>query len=283
MNINQNPKKILVTGATGNVGRHLISQLLSTGHKVSALTRTPDRANLPSEAELILGNLTDTQSLLTAFEGVDAVYLISFNGEDFSPLTNGVKIMELARKSGVKKVIILKSEMGKSALDEAVETSGITWTKLLPVEFMSNTLEWAASINREDVVREAFPDAKSAMIHEADIAAVALEALTKDGHAGKEYWLTGAEALTITDRVNVLSAVLGREIRYIELSKEETVRKWQEQYYSEEDIAFFLKMRTNPPEVGYTILPTVEQVTGKPPRSFARWVAEHAAVFEREQ
>lgn len=283
MNTNQNPKKILVTGATGNVGRHLVSQLLSTGHKVSALTRNPESANLPSETEVIPGNLTDTQSLFTAFEGINAVYLISFNGEDFSPLTNGVEIMELAKKSGVEKVIVLKSEMVKSALDEAVEKSGIAWTKLLPVEFMSNTLEWAASIKREDVVREAFPDAKSAMIHEADIATVAAEALTKDGHAGKEYWLTGAEALTITDRVNVFSAVLGREIRYIELSKEETIRKWQEQYYSEDDIAFFLEMRTNPPEAGYTILPTVEQITGKPPRSFASWVAEHATAFEREQ
>ncbi|MEV0242728.1 NAD(P)H-binding protein [Streptomyces sp. NPDC050674] len=270
---------ILVAGATGNVGRPLVEQLLASGHQVRALTRNPQKADLPAGAEAVAGNLADTSSLAQAFEGVTAAHLISFAGEDFSPLTNGVEIAELARKAGVRRVTVLKGDVEKSPLEEAVEASGLEWTHLSPVEFMSNALEWAESVTSEGVVREAFPEAKSAMVHEADIAAVAAVALTADGHAGQEYWLTGPEALTPPDKVRIIGEALGREVRYVELSRDEIVGQWREQGYSDEDIEFFIMMRTNPPEAGYTVLPTVEKVTGKPARTFAQWVRENRAAF----
>ncbi|MFD5161084.1 SDR family oxidoreductase [Streptomyces hawaiiensis] len=270
---------ILVAGATGNVGRPLVEQLLASGHQVRALTRNPQKAGLPAGAEAFAGNLADTASLAQAFDGVTAAHLISFNGEDFSPLTNGAEIADLARKAGVRRVTVLKGDVEKSPLEEAVEASGLEWTHLSPVEFMSNALEWAESVTSEGVVREAFAEAKSAMVHEADIAAVAAVALTADGHAGQEYWLTGPEALTPPDKVRIIGEVLGREVRYVELSQDEIVGQWREQGYSDEDIEFFIMMRTNPPEAGYTVLPTVEKVTGKPARTFAQWVRENAAAF----
>ena len=270
---------ILVAGATGNVGRPLVEQLLASGHQVRALTRNPAKADLPAGAEAVAGNLADTASLAQAFDGVTAAHLISFNGEDFSPLTNGAEIAGLARKAGVRRVTVLKGDVEKSPLEEAVEASGLEWTHLSPVEFMSNALEWAESITSEGVVREAFAEAKSAMVHEADIASVAAVALTADGHAGQEYWLTGPEALTPPDKVRIIAEALGREVRYVELSQDEIVGQWREQGYSDEDIEFFIMMRTNPPEAGYTVLPTVEKVTGKPARTFAQWVRANAAAF----
>lgn len=270
---------ILVTGATGNVGRPLVEQLLAAGHRVRALTRNPDKANLPTGAEVVAGNLAETASLSAAFSGVSAAHLISFNGEDFSPLTNGAGIVDLAKKAGVRKVTVLKGDVVKSPLEEAVEAGGLEWTHLAPVEFMSNALEWAESVQKEGVVREAFAGAKSAMIHEADIAAVAATALTTDGHAGQEYWLTGPQALTPPEKVRTISDVLGRDVRYVELTKDGIVAQWRQTGYSDEDIEFFLAMRTNPPEAGYTVLPTVEKVTGKPARTFAQWVQENAAAF----
>lgn len=80
-----------MVGATGNVGRPLVEQLLAAGHRVRALTRNPDKANLPAGAEVVAGNLAETASLSAALSGVSAVHLISFNGEDFSPLTNGAE------------------------------------------------------------------------------------------------------------------------------------------------------------------------------------------------
>ncbi|MET9390163.1 NmrA family NAD(P)-binding protein [Streptomyces sp. NPDC006624] len=270
---------ILVAGATGNVGRPLVEQLLAAGHEVRALTRNPDKADLPAGARAVAGNLADTASLAQAFDGVTAAHLISFNGEDFSPLTNGTEIADLALKAGVRRVTVLKGDVEKSPLEQAVEASGLQWTHLSPVEFMSNALEWAESVKTEGVVREAFPEAKSAMVHEADIAAVAAVALTADGHAGQEYWLTGPEALTPPEKVRIIGEALGREVRYVELSRDEIVGQWREQGYSDEDIEFFVMMRTNPPEAGYTVLPTVEKVTGKPARTFAQWVRENAAAF----
>jgi uncharacterized protein YbjT (DUF2867 family) len=174
---------------------------------------------------------------------------------------------------------VLKGEVDKSPLEEAVEVSGLQWTKLVPVEFMSNVLEWAGSVRAEGVVREAFADAKSALVHDADIASVAATALTGDGHHGKEYWLTGPEAMTHQEKVKTISDVLGREIQYVELAKDEVVRQWQQSGFGADDIEFFLAMRTNPPEAGYTVQPTVEQVTGQPARTFEQWVRQNAAAF----
>jgi uncharacterized protein YbjT (DUF2867 family) len=108
---------------------------------------------------------------------------------------------------------------------------------------------------------------------------VAATALTHDGHSGEEYWLTGPEALTPPERAAVIAEVLGREVRFEELSRDEVVAQWRAQGYGADDIAFFLTMRTDPPAAGYTVLPTVERVTGRPARTFRQWVAENRAAF----
>ncbi|MBT3164893.1 NmrA family NAD(P)-binding protein [Streptomyces sp. Vc74B-19] len=270
---------ILVTGATGRVGRPLVEQLLAAGHRVRALTRSPEKAGLPPGAEVVAGNLADTASLTRVFDGVTAAHLIGCDGADHSPLANAGEIVGLARAAGVRRVTVLRGDVAKSPLEPAVEAGGLEWTYLAPVEFMSNALEWADSVRSEGVVREAFAGARSAVVHEADVAAVAAMALTTDGHAGQEYWLTGPEALTPPEQVRVIGEVIGREVRHVELSRDEAVARWRAQGYQEEDIAFFLAMRTDPPEAGRTVLPTVEKVTGTPARTFARWVRENAAAF----
>ncbi|MEW2400566.1 NmrA family NAD(P)-binding protein [Streptomyces sp. NPDC046862] len=269
---------ILVSGATGNVGRPMVEQLLAAGHQVRALTRDPKKANLPAGAEVVAGNLAVTSSLTEAFEGVTAAHLISF-GDDYAPLANGPEIVRIAVRAGVRRVTVLKGDTEKTGLDEAVEAGGLEYTYLAPVEFMSNALEWAESVQKESVVREGFPDVPSSMVHEADIASVAATVLTTDGHAGKEYWLTGPEALTAPQKVAVISEVLGRDVRFVELSRDEMIARWREQGYGDDDLEFFLMMRTNPPEAGRTVLPTVSEVTGRPGRTFAQWVRENAATF----
>ncbi|MFC3995053.1 SDR family oxidoreductase [Nocardiopsis sediminis] len=174
----QNTMTILVTGATGKVGRPLVARLLTDGHRVRALTRDPARAGLPAGADVVAGDLANTGSLAAAFTGVDAVHLIGFNGAEYAPLTNVDGIAGLARESGVRRVTVLKGEMEKTPLEEALESAGLVPTRLAPVEFMSNALEWAEAVRGDGVVREAFPEARSAMVHEADIAAVAAAALT---------------------------------------------------------------------------------------------------------
>lgn len=270
---------VLVTGATGNVGRPLVEQLLAAGHRVRALTRDPARAGLPEGTQVVAGNLADSATLEAAFDGVTAAHLITFAGDDHAPLTNGEEILAAARRGGVHRVTVLKGDLTRSPLEEVIAASDLEWTFVGPVEFMSNTLEWAGSIAEEGVVRDAFPDARSAMVHDADIAAVAAAALTRDGHAGQEYVVTGPEVFTTRDKVRVLAEELGREIRFAELSRDEIVAEWKSQGYSDDDVEFFLTMRLNTPEVGRTVTPTVERVTGRPPRTFRQWIRENAAAF----
>ncbi|GAA4531441.1 NmrA family NAD(P)-binding protein [Nonomuraea ferruginea] len=270
---------ILVTGATGNVGRPLVERLLAAGHRVRALTRDPARANLPEGARAVAGDLADAGSLAAAFEGVTAAHLITFDGADHSPLANGPAIVAAAVEAGVRRVTVLQGGLSRSPLEEAVAASDLEWTFVGPVEFMSNVLEWAGSVKEEGVVRDGFPEARSAMVHDADIAAVAAAALTSGGHAGREYVVTGPEVFTTADKVRVLGEVLGREIRFVELSREQITAEWRRQGYSEEDVAFFLTVCADTPEVGRTVRPTVEQVTGRPPRTFRQWIEENAAAF----
>ncbi|GAA2804456.1 NmrA family NAD(P)-binding protein [Crossiella cryophila] len=269
---------IFVSGATGNVGRPLVEELLAAGHQVRALTRNPAKANLPAGVEVVAGNLDNTDSLAEVFTGVTAAHLISF-GDNYVPLFNGAEIMALVKQAGVRKVTVLRGDVEPSALDAAVAAAGLDHAYLGPVEFMSNTLEWAESITKDGLVREGFSGVKSAVVHDADIASVAAAVLTSDGHTGKEYWLTGPEALTPPEKVRIIAEVLGREIGYVDLTEAEVIEQWRAQGYSAEDIGFFLGMRQNPPELGATVAPTVEQVTGKPGRTFAQWVRENAAAF----
>ncbi|ALG11799.1 NmrA family NAD(P)-binding protein [Kibdelosporangium phytohabitans] len=270
---------ILVTGATGTVGRFLVTQLLAEGHRVRALTRDPAKADLPSGVEVVAGNLADTATLTEVFTGVTAAHLINFDGADGSPLTNGDEIAALAKKAGVARMTVLKGELGHSPLEESLAGAGVEWTALAPGEFMSNALELAPGIRTESVVREPFGDMPSALIHPADIAAVAAVALTAPGHAGKLYMLTGPQALTPVDKVRIIGSVLGRDIRYVELTREEAVQQWRRYGTADETIDFFLDLVDNPVEEARTVQPTVQQVTGKPPRTLAQWVRENAAAF----
>ncbi|MCI0708614.1 MAG: NAD(P)H-binding protein [Chloroflexi bacterium] len=270
--------KILVTGATGNVGRHLVKQLVDAGHEVRALTRNPARAVFPDGVEVIKGDLTMPETLEPALEGISGLHLIKFGGDDYAPLQTGYEIMAMAEKAGVQRVTVL---MGgeKGSFEEAVESSALAWAFLQPVEFMTGALDWAESIRDEGVVHQAFADRKTAIVHEADIAAVALVALTQDGHGGQTYTITGPEVLTPRHMVRIIASVLQRDIPFVELTREQAVEQWRAEGFPAEVIEYFLWIHGNTPPIGYTVTSTVEQVTGRPPYTFAQWAVENAALF----
>lgn len=270
---------ILVTGATGNVGRHIVNQLLEAGQHVRALTRNPSSAKLPEGVEVVYGDLTEPKTLAPALNGVTGIHLITFNSDGYTPLQTGPEIVELAQKAGVRRVSVLwNGENGP--VERAVEASNLEWTLLQPVEFMSNALGSAESIRMEGVVREPYGNSPSAMIHVADIADVAAAALTGDGHAGKTYTLTGPEVLTVFDKVRIIGATIGRDIQFIELSEDQARERMKEQGAPEDAIDFVLGWYANPPKSAYTVAPIVEQVTGHPARTFAQWVSENVQYFK---
>ncbi len=269
---------ILVTGATGTVGRHVVGELIEAGQRVRALTRDPARASFPAGVEVVAGDLTVTDSLVPVLEGVTAVHLITFGGDDYGSLRNGQEIVDLAVKAGVRRVTVLGG-WDEGTLEPAVKASSLSWTFLQPTEFMANALQWAESIRTEGVVREPFAGATTAMVHEADIAAVAARALVEDGHAGRAYGLTGPERLNIPDKVRVIGEAIGRQIRFVELTEQEAREKMAAEGQPEELIEFLVNVFGNVPEEPNIVNSNVEKVTGRPARTFAEWAAEHADAF----
>ncbi|WP_369194950.1 NmrA family NAD(P)-binding protein [Streptomyces djakartensis] len=274
-------QQLLVTGATGTVGRQIVAELLARGHRVRALTRDAARARtlLPAGAEVVEGDLTEPDGTAGALEGVTGLHLITFGGAAFTPLRTGPRILELARAAGVRRITVLHGG-GPTPLEDAVRADdAVDCTVLMPVEFMSNALEWADGIAATGEVREPFVDRLSAMVHESDIGAVAAVALTEEGHGGREYVITGPEVLTLGDKVKTLAEAAGREIALVELTEEQAVEHWRASGLPEDVVGFLLMAYGDTPEVGRTVSGTVEEVTGRPARTFAQWAAEHADAF----
>ncbi|MDO3675442.1 NAD(P)H-binding protein [Paenibacillus ehimensis] len=272
---------ILVTGATGTVGQHVTELLVKRGSPVRALSRKPEQARtkLPEGVPISAGNLMKPETLRDALQGVEAMFLIISSDEPGADLNTDPQVVELAEAAGVKRVVVLVG-YEEGPVEEALRASGMQWTLVKPVEFMANALsDWRDTIRTEGVVREFYGGAISAKVHEGDIAAVAVKALLEDGHHGQSYLLTGPEAITRKEAVRAIAAAIGKNIPFIELTEEEARRQWRDQGYDEESIEFFVQMATQTPEAGYTVLPTVEQVLGRPARTFTEWAAEHKRDF----
>ncbi|MFJ8085877.1 NmrA family NAD(P)-binding protein [Streptomyces sp. NPDC096205] len=265
----------LVTGATGNTGRHVVAELVRRGERVRALSRdtVAAAAKLPAGVEVVAGTHTVPEKLDAALEGVDRLHITVTAGLAEA----GPELVRRAVDAGVRRITVLWGGF-VGPVEEAVAESGVTWTRLEPQEFMSNTLTWTDSVRDEGVVREPY-DLPSALVHEADIAAVAAVALLEDGHAGRAYNLTGPEALTPRERVAMLSRAVGRELSFVPLTHEQAVERLMATGVSRADADYVIGWYASPPEEAATVVDTVERLTGRPARTFAQWLAEHADRF----
>ncbi|SDE56621.1 NAD(P)H-binding protein [Glycomyces harbinensis] len=272
--------RILITGATGTVGRNVVEQLKSFDPAVElrALSRNPDAA-LPEGVELAVGDLSAPDTLAEAFKDVDAVHFINFAGEQNGAIPDPAAIVALAEQAGVRRCTVLGG-IANGPLERHLEASAIETTYLHPVEFMSNVLMWwAAPIKADGAIREPFGDRLSAMVHPADIGAVAAKVLLDGGYDEQFLLITGPEVVTIREKVRILSEAIGREIEFTELTVEEAHAKWRGEGMNDGVIAFLTEALGNTPEEGKTVVDTVERITGRRARGFAEWAVEHAEAF----
>jgi uncharacterized protein YbjT (DUF2867 family) len=275
---------ILVTGATGNVGRELVGALLDAGQPVRALVRRQaDRSRLPAGVEVVVGDLDRPETLTAAVSGVRGMHLLSgYQGLE--------ALLADARRAGVERIVLQSSsavpggDLGNAVAryhilsEQAVRRWGLAWTMLQPNSFMSNTLQWLPQLRAGDLVRAPFADVPVATIDPYDVAAVSARALTEAGHAGRSYRLSGPESLRPADRVAVLARALGRELRFQAQSDAEAraeLRAAMPPEYVEAFFSFFADGTLDESDV----LPTVQEITGRPPRSFQQWADAHADAF----
>ncbi len=262
---------ILVTGATANVGRLVVDQLLAMGATgVRALTNDPQKAALPEEVEVVEGYIGRPETVPAALIGVERMYLAP------APET-AREVVAMAEAAGVERIVDLAGHGWWRAVEEAVEGSGVPWTHLRPGEFMNNALIWAPQIRATGMVRDAYPDAANAPIDLGDIAAVAAVCLLEDGHVGEAYELTGPEKLTRADQVRLIGEALCKEVPFVELSHEEAVEELAPTMG--EYARWYLEGKAELVESPQEPVPTVEEITGRPATTFAEWTVEHTDDF----
>ncbi|MGR6918847.1 NAD(P)H-binding protein [[Actinomadura] parvosata] len=260
---------ILVTGATGLVGRRLISLLRADGAAVRALSRRPETANLPPGVQVVAGEPASAAAL----DGVAAVYL-------FSAARTAHGFAAAAARAGVKRVVVVSGlDDDPERVERPLTDAGLEWTHLRPNAYAANALRhWGDMIRHQGTVRAPYPDAATAPIHEADLAAVAALAL-KGGHAGRRHALTGPQSLTFREQVAILARALDREIAFIEETPGQARERLARHGVPAAVIDELLTLWAATDGVPATVSPTVERLTGLPARSFAQWAGEHADDF----
>ena len=279
---------ILVTGATGNVGREVVSQLVSAGVATRAMTHRPDSADPPINVDLVRGDLANPQSLATALVGVHAVFLVWPLGDADGAPPAIEAIARHARRIVYLSTVAVRDEPERqthplSAMHARIEgliaRAGVEWTVLRASKFAANTRAWAPQIRASGTVDLPYAAAARSPIHQRDIAAVAVRALTEDGHAGATYVLTGPASLTECEQVRIIGEALGRTLQCREIAPEvarqEMLAEGSSPELADAALAYWACLVTE----GEPITSTVEELTGTPARTFLEWAIEHAVDF----
>lgn len=281
---------ILVTGATGTIGRPLVDLLVGEGAEVRAVTRDPQAADLPASADVVAGDPSQPDTIAPLLEGVTALFL--------HPRAAGETVGDLlavAKDRGVERVVALSAinvdddlaeqpsrfqgDRNKEAEDAAI-ASGLEWVSLRAASFAVNTLRtWAPQVRAGDVVRGPYATFAEPLIHERDLAEVGARALLGAELTGRKLRLTGPRSLSHEELVTIIGDVIGRPLRYQEVPpeafKQGMIQRGLPQPFVEALMARYAR-GTGPAE---GVTGEVEEVLGRPARTYAEWVADHSAAF----
>jgi uncharacterized protein YbjT (DUF2867 family) len=264
---------ILVTGATGNIGRRIVDHLIDLGaNDIRALTKNPAKARLPDGVTAITGYLADPESLPAAFEGVERMYLAPL------PATLDATL-ELAKQAHVEYVVALSGEAHWQAHAYAVAASGLVHTQLGPGEFLENFAVWAGQIKATRTVREPYPTAVEAPISMDDIARVAAALLVKpeEPHFGRMYPITGPEALTRARIAEQIGVGIGVPVRYQQCDRAEADAAFGQALGP--NAVWYLDQVKDAVERPQQANDLVAELTGSPAATVAQWAARNAELF----
>jgi uncharacterized protein YbjT (DUF2867 family) len=274
---------IVVTGATGNVGRPLVTALVDAGAKVRAVSRRPQSAGLPADVEVV-------ESASEAVAGASAVFLNSRAlGSELAA------VADQARREGVTRLVALsainadddfarqpsrfRGDRNKEVEQLAVD-SGLQWVSLRPSVFVTNFAGmWSAQIRAGDIVRGPYAAASSAPIVESDIAEVAARALLTDDLVGQKIPLTGPQSLTNIELVDIIGGVLGRPLQYQEAPNELVRQRFVGLGFPPEFGDAYIAMLATTIDEPAVVTDGVQQILGRPAQSFEQWVVEHTSIF----
>lgn len=278
---------ILVIGATGTVGRQVVSGLIA-GSQVRAMARNPGAAKLPPRVQVVRGDLTVPETLDACLDNTDGVFLVW----TAPPSAVAPAVQRITQRA--RRIVYLSAPLKTphplfqqpnllrpmfEQIERTIETSGVPWTFLRPGMFAPNALLWwAPQIRSGNVVRWPYLAVPTAPIDERDIAAVAVRALREEGHAGAEYVLTGPQSLTHYEQISTIAGVLGRELRIEEITPDQARR---ELLTIGPLAAVNMLLDAWSAALGHPahMTSTFTQITGAPAKSFRTWATDNAAAF----
>ena len=287
-----NTGKILVTGATGNTGSGLVPALRKAGVDVRAFVRDEAKAQ-PLKGlgvEVVVGDLDRPETIAPAVEGVDKIYLLTWNGP--TQAQQAINVIEAAKKAGNPHIVrhsMWGSEKSRiiqqgDQVEAALISSGLPWTLLKPTFFMQNLMMAAQTIASDGMIYWDTGDGKLGMIDLRDIVEAAFAVLTGEGHEGKNYILTGPEAISMHEVASAFSKALGKKVTYVSVPGEASLQsmlsmgfpEWIARGYGELMVGFsqgFADRTTD----------NVATLTGHPARSIEQFARDYAQVFEPRQ
>jgi uncharacterized protein YbjT (DUF2867 family) len=281
---------ILVTGGTGLVGGEILRLLSKAGVTAGALSRNPEKAPELPGITWIHGDLAKPETLPIAFTGVETMFLVSTIGLDTVALQHNA--IEAARQARVKRIVKLSafgaSDHSKAPIclwhyqiEQEIKKSGIDWTILRPHHFMQNLLTQLNYILNDGVVYSPSGDGKIPYVDSRDIAAVAVTTLTKPGHNGKTYVITGGEALSYRQATDIISNTIGRILTFIDESTEQARARREREGYPSAIIESMLAIGAYQRAGGKTVTITnvIPDLTGRPARTFVEFVRDYATIF----
>jgi uncharacterized protein YbjT (DUF2867 family) len=276
---------ILVTGATGTIGRTVLRLLADRDVPVRAMSRTPER--VPAGFDVVHGDFEDPDSLRQAAKGVDAVFLLSAPGATIPRYD--LALLQVAGDVGkVVKISALKTgDFGFKATsawhlpgEQAIQDSDRKWAILRPSVFASNSLAWVPQIKAGEPIPTYFGDGGAGVVDPRDIAAVAVEALLTDAHDKQIYTLTGSESLTVADQAAQLGELLGKSLRVVDVPADQ-IRAAMLAQGMDSDTADLAVEGYETIRNGGAAFVTddVARVLGRAPRTFKQWAQDHLELF----
>lgn len=278
---------IVVTGATGNVGRPLVQALAAAGEQVRAVSR--GSSGTPAEGvEYRAADLTDPESLGAVFQGADSLFLL-LAGDLLSGRPSPATLLDKAVEAGVRRVVALSSQAAGTRpeavshetlrqLESAVRDSGLEWTILRPGGFFTNAYAYAESVRGERTVFAPFGDVGLPTVDPADIADAASAVLLQQGHGGRTYVLTGPEPYSPRQQAKAIGEALGAEVEFVELTREQA-RGHMLQHMPEVVVEGTLDILGEPTAEERRVSPDVETLLGRPARTFPDWAVRNSAAY----
>jgi uncharacterized protein YbjT (DUF2867 family) len=284
--------KILITGATGNVGSAVLDNLGTADVGLRALAHDESKARSLRDrgVEAVVGDFLEPETLSPALEGVGTVLLVTpIHPEQVAQACNVIKA---AKESGNDPRIVrlsvhqashqapARNSRQHADIEDELASSGLPYTLLRPTTFMQNTLMAARTVASEGRIYQPFKDGRLGMIDARDIGEVAAKVLAEEGHEGKVYTLTGPAAISFYDVAQALSEVLGKEVSYVPIPLEKAKEAMLDMGLSEWRADVLIEYAKAHSE-GYSDFTTkdVERLTGHPATSYKEFATDFAGVF----